>query len=67
MTRKDYVLIAAALKDALPSAYDSADINNRVGASDMHATCVAMIANRLAQDNPRFDRARFLKAAGVAS
>ncbi len=53
MTRKDYVLIAAALN----SCANGAD----------KKTVAYQLADALAQDNPRFDRARFLKAAGVAS
>ncbi len=56
MTRKDYVLIAAAIKSA-PVVYAE---------GHMAAQTVAeSIADALAAENPRFDRARFLKAAGV--
>lgn len=57
MTRKDYVLIAAALKDARASTPEANHVGVDVAASN--------IAHALARDNPRFDRARFLKAAGV--
>lgn len=50
MTRKDYVLIAAALREARTVA-----------------EAARLLADQLAQDNPRFDRERFLKAAGVQS
>ncbi len=52
MTRKDYILLA----EAVARLADSAD-----KASVVHA-----IAYALASDNPRFDRDRFLRAAGVA-
>ncbi len=59
MTKKDYELIAAALKLSADTGFES-HYPGIVNAA--HA-----IADALAQDNPRFDRARFLKAAGVAS
>jgi predicted secreted Zn-dependent protease len=60
MTRKDYILIAAALKAA--RKYDECPADQAV------CDNVAQeLANALARDNPRFDRERFLKAAGVAA
>lgn len=53
MTRKDYILIAAALARLA----DSAD----------KASCAQALTYALANDNPRFDRERFLKACGVQS
>jgi hypothetical protein len=61
VTRKDYEAIAAALKLALP-----ADNDRRSGVM-VWGDCVTRVAQVLEQDNPRFDRARFYKAAGVAS
>lgn len=60
MTRKDYILIADALKDArgtmlLTAAAYHSGVDN----------AVHRLADALARDNPRFDRERFLKAAGV--
>jgi hypothetical protein len=60
MTRRDYVLIAAALK----GAHDS-HIHTLPGAIGVR-TAALTLADTLAQDNPRFDRDRFLKACGVA-
>jgi hypothetical protein len=51
MTKKDYVLIAENIK-----AY--------VSELDRRALANAM-AIRLAEDNPRFDRDRFLEACGT--
>ena len=57
MTRKDYILLA----DALKAAAASLDHPERTGAF----LAAGQIAHALAQDNPRFDRARFLKAVGI--
>lgn len=58
MTRKDYVLIADRLRSrrAHTAGYATAGFDHAVEA----------VADALAADNPRFDRARFLIAAGVA-
>ena len=57
MTRKDYVLLAEALKAVIQSV----DKPERTGA----LLAANEIAHCLAEDNPRFDRARFLKACGL--
>lgn len=57
MTRKDYILLAEALK----AVADATEYPERLGA----LLAANEIAHRLQQDNPRFDRARFLKAAGL--
>jgi hypothetical protein len=60
MTRKDYVLLAEALNAAFSrSTADKAD------KADGIARAAIELADALAADNPRFDRERFLKAAGV--
>lgn len=60
MTRKDYVLLAEALAEARTE--------NCGGAADrQHARDCAAVADALARENARFDRARFLKACGVQS
>jgi hypothetical protein len=51
MTRKDYQLIAGVL--------------NQFSTHGGHAEMVMIMAEFLAEDNPRFDRARFLTACGV--
>lgn len=60
MTRKDYVLIAAALKRA--SALSETDSQRR-GVS----RAAGSLAGALSADNEAFDRTRFLQACGVAS
>lgn len=59
MTSKDYQLIADALRSALHSHTDGIPGDS---ATRHSARC---IADALASDNPRFDRARFLAACGV--
>ena len=63
MTRKDYVIIAKALKTQFELSHE----NNE----DDGLCAVINVANDLATaleaDNPRFDRERFLEACGVKS
>lgn len=67
MTRKDYVAIASTLAATRPdsSHYTDAGLFGCVHAR-WHFVAVKM-ADMLAQDNPRFDRGRFLTACGVQS
>ena len=65
MTRKDYVAIAAAIRQQAYSP--NADINTRNAAEGTREHIADDIADAMARDNPRFDRARFLKACGVQS
>lgn len=57
MTRKDYVLIAAAIAK-MPDFASSL--------RTAKASAAASLADALASDNARFDRERFLKACGVS-
>ena len=59
MTKKDYVRIAAALARS-KDAFRGSD-----GMRVQWQEDVSVIADALADDNPKFDRARFLKACGV--
>ena len=61
MTRRDYELIAAALKSEKPQAHWSA--NKMI---QWQLDCAA-IAGALASTNPRFNRNRFLAACGIAT
>lgn len=61
MTRKDYVLIAAALQAAMRHAAGVPTAQTGIE----HAARELCFA--LASDNSRFDRVRFLNAVGVAS
>jgi hypothetical protein len=60
MTRKDYILLAEAIAGTAPKG----ELNRNAAAIYRHGL-VRGIADALAADNPRFDRERFLKAAGV--
>ncbi len=57
MTRKNYVKLA----DALLSARCEARSREALATVDITISCVA---DALANDNPRFDRERFYRAAG---
>jgi hypothetical protein len=65
MTRKDYVLIAARFADLLriDAELPAAPLTYRDGVAD----AARHLATELQRDNPRFDRERFLKAAGIQS
>jgi hypothetical protein len=65
MTKKDYVRIAAALRDTLLINLTNQD--QLVGAKAAHISACNRIADALAADNPKFDRARFLAACSVKS
>lgn len=65
MSKKDYILLAQALKDSKPENLLSVQTTNdmKIGITMFLRTC-ENIANKLAQDNPRFNRAKFLTACG---
>ena len=66
MTRKDYVAIAACIKGTrgFVGAFELPIDRAARNAVDL---CAKELADHMAADNPRFDRARFLKACGVQS
>lgn len=68
MTRKDYVLIAEALKAARTQTVDR---DRKILRPDIERSGIeraaVCIAAALWHDNARFDRARFLQACGVES
>lgn len=59
MTRKDFVLIAATLRRVASEI----PTERSMSAADYHEQVCDALADRLALDNPRFDRARFILAA----
>jgi hypothetical protein len=60
MTRKDYKLIAEVLKSGMENW---AGWNEKP--EEVLSGTARSLATKLAQDNPRFDRAKFLEACGV--
>jgi hypothetical protein len=56
MTKKDYVLIAKAIKDA-QEFYPHGDSRSY--------SIACYLSDALETDNPAFDRSRFLEACGV--
>lgn len=69
MTRQDYELIARVVAQVEPNivvTYYCGDERDRPNVY-MRDRLAGMFADELAQTNPQFDRARFLKACGVSS
>lgn len=64
MTKKDFELIARAMREG--RTYVGTDFAAD-RESDLHTLCCYRLADALATTNPRFDRAKFLQACGVAS
>lgn len=56
MSRKDYVLLANALKSATPLMRDGDEAHRA------WFNTVERVAQALQNDNPRFDRSRFISA-----
>lgn len=70
-SRKDYVAVAAIIKDEvadLPRLSNGELASQKAEGIYVASVGIAQrIASHFAADNPAFDRARFLKACGVAS
>ncbi len=62
MTRKDYQLIAEAIKISM--RYEASNIENEAGIDAVKNVAYDLV-KALASDNPRFDKERFLIAAGI--
>ena len=68
MTRKDYIIIAAALRETIPPDYVTSLVERRDNptpaayASDTHDRAVHKIAVALLANNPAFNRTRFMCA-----
>lgn len=60
MTRRDFLKLSAALREARPGPPQFRSIEQQVW---MEAVC--KVCDAIAEDNPRFDRARFLENAGT--
>ncbi len=63
MQRRHYEFIAAVLKEAM----ENYDHPNGVGGKQTTKEISSRMARHLADTNPSFDRARFLRACGVQS
>lgn len=67
MTRKHYVMIAAALMRARADIIQKEPERCHGDMLDGVSLAAEHVCDVLAQDNSAFDRGRFLKAAGVES
>lgn len=75
MTRKDYILIAATLRqllDDIAREGEGESLNDRTRAviSGEHIGirhAALRLGDQLRQDNPRFEMGTFLKACGIAA
>ena len=71
MTKKDYQRIANefrfSLKPTCPQDYqhDARTVGFYDGRQAALMECANNLAQELGRDNPRFDRARFLRACGI--
>jgi len=63
MTRKHYVMLAAALRPVID--HRPSDLDYAHGWHAAASGCAHAIARALAEDNPAFDAERFLQAAGI--
>jgi hypothetical protein len=63
MSRKDYEKVAAILREENDFAGDGRDLASRT-ARAVVATVTVKMADMFAEDNPRFNRAKFLEACG---
>jgi len=63
MTKKDYELIASQLT-VVKAHYKDGSLW-REGGADVYEAVVVRLSLALEQDNPRFDRDKFLKDCGV--
>ena len=65
MTRKDFELIASAIRTRTPSRVARTNAAMDAGAFQACEDIARRLADTLADTNPRFDKARFLRACGV--
>jgi len=61
MTRKDYIVIANAIRTQIELSKKYEEEESRAGAQNIAYD----LAWKLSEDNPRFNRHRFLAACGV--
>ena len=63
MTRRDYILIAQAIKDSLSTYNAELAKNERLAITDVSYT----LASALQAENQAFDKKRFLQACGTVT
>lgn len=63
MSKKDYILLAQALKNGQPDSRLIQPEYWQTACTQWKIT-VKFLSDSLAQDNPRFNRAKFLQACG---
>lgn len=69
MSKKDYVMLAGVVKarhDEIVNPVSIFDAANLTAHLDELQKIAESMADIFSQDNPRFDRSRFLKACGVS-
>lgn len=65
MTKKDFKLIADALRRAKPALTPDTEDKWEAAQYAQYEWTVMMAANALNSTNPRFNRARFIEACGL--
>jgi hypothetical protein len=65
MTRKDYILIAKAVKEMNDRAWNMHTAQDRVVARTVVSGLAHELVAELGNTNPRFDRNKFLTACGL--
>jgi len=66
VTRRDYVILAAACRASRPAEYFHERARQSTDATVAWLACVYSISNACLKDNPtRFDSQRFIEASGV--
>ena len=63
MTKKDYILIVEALQEAQQEAIDNAPAEEMEWYKDMYGMVVESLVECLSEDNARFNKEMFRKAA----
>lgn len=69
MTKKDYIAVAAAIRnqrERMPANPQPGDVDALRVHWSTHYLIATSLADVFARDNPRFDRARFLDVCGVS-
>lgn len=68
MTRKDYILIAAAIhRSGMAHGIGRKSAAEQAGGNRALALLATDLAATLANENPNFDKVRFLAACGVSA